>query len=132
VQVKRLDSIFEEVIARHGAKNIFLKLDTQGYEIEILKGASRSLERTCGMQSEISVIPLYDAVPDYLTCIAYMRNAGFHITGIFSVNRDRQLRVIDFDCVMRRSTDGLEVCRFAERPFGTSDWGPRIWESNTP
>ena len=102
VQVRRLDSIFQDMIATHGAKNIFLKMDTQGYDLDILQGAMRSLEWTRGLQSEVSVIPLYDGIKGYLESMAFMQDLGFHVTGMFPVRRDRLLRVIEFDCVMRR------------------------------
>jgi FkbM family methyltransferase len=102
VQVKRLDSIFEKAIADHGARSVFLKMDTQGSDMDVLQGARRSLERIRGLQSEVSVLPLYDGIPNYLESIAYMQELGFHLTGMFPVNRDRLLRVVEFDCVMRR------------------------------
>jgi FkbM family methyltransferase len=102
VQVRRLDSIFENAIASHRAESVFLKMDTQGSDIDVLEGAKRSLEWIRGLQSEVSVIPLYDDIPNYLQSIAYMQDLGFHVTGMFPVNRDRLLRVVEFDCVMRR------------------------------
>ena len=102
VHVKRLDLIFENAIAGHGATSIFLKMDTQGSDMSILQGAKCSLERIRGLQSEVSVIPLYNNIPNYLKSIAYMQELGFHLTGMFPVNRDRLLRVLEFDCVMRR------------------------------
>ena len=102
VQVRRLDSIFDELVAAHGVKNVFLKMDTQGSDLDILQGARLSLERTGGLQSEVSVIPIYDGITNYLESIAVMQDLGFHITGMFPVRRDGLLRVIEFDCVMRR------------------------------
>jgi FkbM family methyltransferase len=60
----------------------FLKIDTQGYELEVLKGAGSTLSRIVGMQMELSLIPLYDGqklMPEMLTEVA---NLGFELWGI--------------------------------------------------
>ena len=60
----------------------FLKIDTQGYELEVLKGAGDTLSRIVGMQMELSLIPLYDGqklMPEMLTEVA---NLGFELWGI--------------------------------------------------
>src|SRR5947207_14657581 len=39
VQVRRLDSIFEALVHEVEAPRVFLKLDTQGYDLHVLRGA---------------------------------------------------------------------------------------------
>lgn len=57
VRVETLDAVFDEVC--QGARNIYLKIDTQGYEAQVLRGAARSLERIDTIQIEMSLAPLY-------------------------------------------------------------------------
>ena len=51
------------------------------------------------MQSEVSVLPLYDGMPDYKTSIEAFGAAGFDLSGLFPVVLDQALRVVEFDCV---------------------------------
>ena len=49
---------------------MFLKLDTQGYNGEVLRGGARSLCRVLAIQSELSVQAIYEGVPSYTDAIA--------------------------------------------------------------
>ncbi len=57
IEIRTLDSMFDQVCS-HG-KSIYLKIDTQGYERHVLKGAKMSLERIDTVQLELSLVPLY-------------------------------------------------------------------------
>jgi FkbM family methyltransferase len=98
VKVKVLDDVLAKTI---GDKYIHLKMDTQGYDLEVFKGAQKILDQIKTLQSEISIKQLYEGMPDYITSLSTFRDAGFNITGLFPVTRDKQdLSVIEFDCVM--------------------------------
>lgn len=99
VEVRQLESIVKTIILDDDV--IYLKLDTQGSELEILKGATSILNRVVALQCESAVIPLYDDAPNIIDVWNDLDNYGFDITGVFPVNRDEKLRVIDFDCVAR-------------------------------
>jgi FkbM family methyltransferase len=75
VAVSTLDIELAKVSFSRG----FLKLDVQGYELEVLKGAETTLESTIGVQCELSVVPLYDGQADYLEVIGYLRQHGLHL-----------------------------------------------------
>ena len=81
----------------------FLKTDTQGFDLRVLEGARDLLSnRVIGAQVELSVIPIYEAMPDFLEVIAKMRECGFTLTGMFSVETDKKMRVYEFDGVFVR------------------------------
>ena len=65
------------------AKNLFLKIDVQGFEQEVLKGAEKMIAEAKGIEMEISLIPLYEGqswlLPEVL---AYMKEKGFQLTSI--------------------------------------------------
>jgi FkbM family methyltransferase len=101
VRVTRLDRLDDPWLRK--AQRLFLKMDTQGFDLEVLRGAAGCLERVCGLQSELSVTPLYEGVPDYLESIGAYRRLGFEVTGFFPVFRERSTLVIgEFDCVLAR------------------------------
>jgi len=82
----------------------FLKTDTQGFDLRVLDGARTLLShRVVGVQVELSVIPIYEAMPDFLDVIAGMRQRGFTLTGMFPVETDGAMRVYEFDGVFVRS-----------------------------
>ena len=55
-----------------------------------------------GLQSEISVIPLYDGMPHYTESLMRYEQFGFELTNLFVVSRTRDGRVVEYDCVMAR------------------------------
>ncbi len=98
VPIRTVDEILEmEEMASFSS--IFLKMDTQGFDGEVLKGAMRSLPRIGALQSEVSCIPIYENMTDWLTSLKTFDEQGFSVTGMFPVNRDENLRVIEFDCL---------------------------------
>lgn len=81
-------------------ENVYLKLDTQGYDLECLKGADRCLEYILGLQTEASVVPIYDGAPDYRTVMDFCSERGFVLSGIFPNNPGHFPVMIEFDCHM--------------------------------
>ncbi len=89
VQVFTLDEIGEQYIS--GSKNIFLKIDVQGFEQEVLKGAQNMIDKAKGIEMEISMIPLYEnqnwLLPQILE---YMQQKGFQLTSIVPAFTDHK------------------------------------------
>ena len=103
VKVRRLDQILPAVIRHVRDPRLFLKVDTQGYDLEVIAGAGRALERMRGLQSEISVVPLYERAPDMFQSLPAYRSRGFELSGLFPVVYDPDAdRVLEYDCVMVR------------------------------
>jgi len=103
VKIRTLDEVFEESLAGLKSPKVFLKMDTQGFDLQVFAGAKRSLPQVVGMQSEISIQPIYEGVPDYLEALEVYTKAGFVMSGLYPVSRDKEtLALIELDCVMRR------------------------------
>lgn len=60
----------------------FLKIDTQGYESEVLRGALETLKHVVGVQIELSLVPLYDGQMLMFELINWMTELGFELWGI--------------------------------------------------
>jgi len=71
----RLDSLTELL----PAGDLFLKIDTQGYELEVLRGASGLLPRIVAMQLELSLIPLYAGAPAMVDMLKYLQAHGYEL-----------------------------------------------------
>ncbi len=54
-----------------------LKMDVQGYELEVLKGAERTLESVEAVLAEVSFYPFADGLPTVEEIIIWLREHGF-------------------------------------------------------
>lgn len=79
--VKKLDDIFDSV--HKYEKGIFIKIDTQGYEKEVINGAKETLKsKVTGLQIELSISPLYEDSYDYLYFISILNQMDFELCSI--------------------------------------------------
>lgn len=72
-----LDSIFDQYVKIDDV--VAIKIDVQGYEEEVLKGAAMALGRTKLIQIELSLVELYDGAPDYKQMIDKLSGFGFEL-----------------------------------------------------
>jgi FkbM family methyltransferase len=108
IRVRRLDDVFEEAVAGVRSPRVYLKMDTQGFDLQVFAGAGDYVKQVVGMQSEVSSVPIYDGMPRLPEQVAIYEAAGFENTGMFPVTRDPKThRVIEFDAVMIR-VDALD------------------------
>ena len=96
--LRRLDGVVSAHLTP--ADRVFLKIDTQGFDIEVLRGARDCLSMVKALQTEASVRGIYKGMPRYTDTIRYLDECGFDITGLYPVSRDSALRLVEFDCVM--------------------------------
>jgi FkbM family methyltransferase len=81
-----------------------LKIDTQGFEQQVLAGASRCLASFIGVQMELPIIHLYEGAWSFDEAVAYMRQAGFQISNLIPVNYDTTdtVSLVEVECIFRR------------------------------
>ena len=99
VSVTTLDHLAPEI----PYQRIFLKIDTQGYDLKVLAGATSLLRRSVVLQLELSVIPIYREMPSYIEALTTVQAIGFTPTGVYPVTMDRMLRVVEFDGLFVRA-----------------------------
>ena len=108
IQVRRLDAVCGRAVAGIDDPRLFLKLDTQGYDLQALAGAGDRIGDVVALQSEISCIPIYEGMPHLTQQIAAYEQAGFASAGMFPVTWDHEtLAVIEFDLLMVRRSSPL-------------------------
>jgi len=61
---------------------VWLKIDTQGYEGEVLKGASRLMAHVMALECELSLVPLYEGQPLIDEMISTVYQMGFRMVGV--------------------------------------------------
>ena len=83
VSLFKLDSVAATYLA--GAKNVFIKIDTQGYESQVLDGAEVTLQHVVGIMLELSLVPLYEGQALWLEMVNRLLAAGFQLWAIQQV-----------------------------------------------
>ena len=80
ITVRKLDDIIPQKL-----RNILLKIDTQGYELEVLKGSTKTLKNCNVVIVEISFDELYQYGTSALEVMSFLQTAGFKIFQIYPV-----------------------------------------------
>ncbi|MEN3953165.1 FkbM family methyltransferase [Iodidimonas sp. SYSU 1G8] len=102
VQVCRLDECFAGLFPGVDAPRVFLKMDTQGYDLEVFRGASGCMDQVLGLQSEVSVKAIYAGMPHYLDALRLYEDAGFALQNLSVVGRFRTGALCELNALMRR------------------------------
>jgi FkbM family methyltransferase len=100
VRVQRLDAIFDAERARTGFLRPYLKSDTQGFDLAVLRGTGEKLREFAALQFEASVQRLYLGTPNHLEVQEEATAAGFELSGMYPVSYDRAMRLVEYDCLM--------------------------------
>lgn len=103
IQLKRLDAILPQLIAEIQSPRIFLKIDTQGHDISVIKGACGVLEMIIGLQSELPAVEIYDGMVSLPAMLSYYASCSFVPIGFYPVNTFRSLQISpEFDVLFTR------------------------------
>ena len=96
VNIYTLDNIFSNL--KNGYKKIFLKIDTQGYEMNVLKGVEKNIHKIYAVQLELSMSPLYNNSHLYQEFFDYFIKRDFECWNLQSGFRDPETgRLLQFD-----------------------------------
>jgi FkbM family methyltransferase len=96
VTVRRLDSLFSEICSADD--RILLKIDTQGYEKNVLDGANNSLPHIRMVQLEMSLTPLYQNELLFDELHTFLKSKGLMLVSLepgFADCRTGQLLQVD-------------------------------------
>jgi hypothetical protein len=97
---KQWRSEIEELRSKYESKNVYLKIDTQGYDLEVIKGAASTLPTVLALQTELSFQPIYSNMPSFRDVLDLLTRQGFQISALCPVVHDSMLRLVECDCVL--------------------------------
>ncbi|MEB3255141.1 MAG: FkbM family methyltransferase [Synechococcaceae cyanobacterium] len=96
----------DEFCTHNNIGDIFLiKIDVQGFEIEVLKGALSVLPRVSHILVESAIEPLYLGSPRFSDVFAFLTAQGFHLASLRAWHRGNH-KLMETDLLFRRN--GLE------------------------
>lgn len=85
-------------------ENVFLKIDVQGFESSVLRGAAISLSKIPLCFLEVSLIPLYEEEVTLLPILNYLQNSGHEVINIFQGIRGKNGRLLQLDILTKLSS----------------------------
>jgi FkbM family methyltransferase len=80
ISIARLDDVAPEHLTE--SSRPFLKIDTQGFEGEVLTGGVQTLDRCVGLQLELSFVPLYSGGMLVDEAISFAYDHGFRMVAL--------------------------------------------------
>jgi FkbM family methyltransferase len=101
VDLRTLDDVSASFLTAE--ERIFLKLDVQGFEFNVLQGATRFLGGVIGIQLELSLLPLYDGEHLFHPMLDALEQRGFELWSLIPGLVDpRTSRLLQVDAVFFR------------------------------
>jgi FkbM family methyltransferase len=100
VAVCRLDGFTDIGLER--SERILLKVDAQGADLDVLRGARGIMPMIWAVQIEAPMRGLYRGQPSFEEVLGFLRSTGFTPSGVFPVGRARDLGLVDVDVVAVR------------------------------
>jgi hypothetical protein len=103
--MQTLDSIASRYKA---ASPLFLKLDVQGYELEVLRGGQTTLELTECILMEVSLLPYNVGGPLFAEIVRFMDERGFCVYDVCHFHRRQSDEAaFQLDVIFVRNESGL-------------------------
>lgn len=103
----RLDSVAAQYLDKHS--RCFIKIDTQGFEWQVLDGATDTLRLSRGVMLELSLLPLYDNQRLWREIVDRMESEGLTLWAIQEGFIDpRSGRTLQVDAIFLREECGAE------------------------
>ncbi len=102
VRVGTAAAELERYRSKLGFRRPFLKMDTQGHDLFVAKGAGERLREFVGLQSELSIERLYQDTPTYHEAIEFFLARGFAVSALVPNNLGHFPRLLEIDCILFR------------------------------
>jgi FkbM family methyltransferase len=100
VQTGRLEAFFKRYRAEFRFGRPFLKMDTQGNDLAVARGAGNHLTDFVGIQSELAVKRIYSDADDYRAALDFYKAAGFELSAFVPNNLGHFPVLIEIDCIL--------------------------------
>jgi|TARA_B110000879_G_scaffold191830_1_gene257339 FkbM family methyltransferase len=103
VKSECLENIYNRLSKYLKFKRPFLKMDTQGFDLDVLKSGQSILQNYIGLQSELSIKKIYEESVDFRDAISTYEKYGFSLSAFVPNNAGHFPELIEIDCIMIRN-----------------------------
>jgi FkbM family methyltransferase len=103
VETETLESAYIRLKSAYGFKRPFLKMDTQGFDVVVLKSGSEIARQFVGLQSELSIRRIYAESVEFREALSVYFEMGFELSAFVPNNGGHFPQLVEMDCIMIRS-----------------------------
>jgi FkbM family methyltransferase len=103
VKSETLLSVFRRLETQFSFSRPFLKMDTQGFDVEVVNSGAEILQKFVGLQSELAVKKIYQNSIDFRDAITIYMKHGFSLSAFVPNNSGHFPRLVEIDCIMVRN-----------------------------
>lgn len=101
VPITRLDTALHGLLPDE--QRVFLKLDVHGYELEVLRGATKLFSKIVGAQLELCLVPLWQGQPLFGELTEFMLSEDYSMWGLLPGLADNSTgRLLQVDAIFFR------------------------------
>jgi FkbM family methyltransferase len=99
IEVKKLD---DALSTAELGKSTLLKIDTQGFELAVLKGAQKHFKNIKWIYAELSFQELYYGQPLASEVIVWLADNGYNLSGVYSTSYGPNNQAIQADMLFEK------------------------------
>jgi FkbM family methyltransferase len=102
VTTETLETAYRRLQGKYQFKRPFLKLDTQGHDVEIVSRGKSVLPEFVGLQSELAIKSIYMGSVWFRDALQAYQECGFDLSALVPNNAGHFPNLLEIDCIMVR------------------------------
>lgn len=103
VTIRTVADVWAELSPKLQASRLYLKMDTQGFDLEVFAGAGTAIPNIVSLQSEMAFHKIYAGCASFEEALACFQTAGFRLSMLHPISLDEKLAMIEADGVFVRA-----------------------------
>lgn len=103
MKVNTINHLWPQIRERLGVRRMLLKMDTQGFDLEVFAGADAQLQDIPVLMSELSFVRIYKDSPSYQEALTAFAKAGYAPALLSPISFDQHHAAIEMDAILVRS-----------------------------
>jgi len=103
--IVRTETLSDALVRLRGELNFdrpFLKMDTQGFDVEVFESGKEMIKEFVGLQSELAFKKLYNESKGYAEALSVYVSGGFAISALVPNNAGHFPQLVEMDTIMLR------------------------------
>lgn len=101
IAIRKLDTIIDEIEIR---SPLLLKLDVQGYEVDVLRGGKGFLKHVDYLLVEVSFVPMYEGELLFDEMHSFIKENGFELMGPVGFLQSSDLQILQMDMLYKKAS----------------------------